>query len=174
VKRWFAILFLSFFALNFAGIYIYFAFRLVHIRQEMRAALRLTPDDQLTRMELTVDAFYRSRVDENEIQVNGRMYDIARITYQHKKVIVYCLHDEAEDSLLAFLDAVSNRAHQDTIPVPQSIQQFLSLTFLISEFHFMCLPTATASPEITYLVPAYTTELPVPCPPPQKTNTALS
>jgi len=174
VKRLSAVFFLLLFVLNFAGSYVYFATRLVQIKHEMRAALRLTPDDQLTRLELPVDAFNRPRVEENEIQVNGRMYDIARMEFQHEKVIVYCLHDEAEDNLLAFLDAVSHRAHQDTKPVPQPIQQFLSLTFLISEFHFVFLTTATSLQRSTHPLPAYTIELPVPCPPPQIANTALS
>jgi hypothetical protein len=167
VKRWFAILFLSFFALNFAGIYLYFAFRLVHIKHEMRAALKTKPEESLTKLVMTEAEFYRSRVEAHEIKVGGRMYDIARIEVNDGNVTVWCLHDEAEDSLLAFLDAVSSRAHQDSKPMPQSIHQFLSLTFLVPQFQFSFFSAVAAKSTIAYHLPQYAVSLAVLNPPPR-------
>lgn len=136
MKRWVAILFLSFFALNFAGIYVYFALRLIHIRQEMRAALKAMPSERLTKLEMTEAEFRQSRVEDHEIKVAGKMYDIARMEAENGNIIVWCLHDEAEDTLLGFLDAVTNRAHHDRQTLPPSVVEFLTLTYLISSFEF--------------------------------------
>ncbi len=139
----------------------------------MRTALKSLPEEHLTKLVLTETEFKQSRIEEHEIKVGGRMYDIARAQVAGGKVIVWCLHDEAEDNLLAFLDAVSTRAHQDTKPVPQSIQQFLALTFIVTEFHFVFLTTATSLETAIQPLPAYTTELSVLCPPPQKAGIAF-
>lgn len=167
VKRWAAILFLSFFILNFAGIYVYFAFRLIHIKREMRASLKAMPEESLTKLVLTEPEFSKSRVEEHEIKVNGRMYDIARVQFDNGNVTVWCLHDEAEDNLLAFLDAVSNRAHRDSNPVPASIQKFLSLTFLVPVFRFSFLSTVISKSETAYQLRFYSTWLTVHSPPPR-------
>lgn len=139
----------------------------MHIRNEMRAALKTMPEERLTKLVLTESDFFRSKVEEHEIKIDGRMYDIARLQYAGGKVIVWCLHDEAEDNLLAFLDAVSNRAHQDSTPVPQSILQFLSLTFLVPEFQLPLSYTAAAKTETTYRLPVYSILVPIQSPPPR-------
>ena len=124
------------FILNFVGIYVYFFIRVVSIKQEMRMALKALPEELLTKLILSPKEFERSRVDDHELKVEGRMYDIARIQLQDNRIIVFCLHDAAEDNLLSFLDAVSSRAHKDKHPIPSTIVQFLSLTFLVPNFTF--------------------------------------
>ncbi len=133
----------------------------------MRAALQAMPQEDLTKLVLSEAEFIRARVEQHEIKVNGKMYDIARVMFENGNVTVWCLHDEAEDNLLAFLDAVSSRAHQDSSPLPQSIQQFLSLTFLIPEFQFPCVCYASAKAETAYRIAACSTSLSVQSPPPR-------
>ena len=58
------------------------------------------------------------------------MYDIARIEQNNQHIIVYAVHDEAEDNLLSFLDEIAKRPHQDKKSPPSQILQFISLTFL--------------------------------------------
>lgn len=139
----------------------------MHIRHEMRAALKNMPEERLTKLVLAESEFFRSKVEEHELKVNGRMYDIARVQFHNGTVTVWCLHDEAEDNLMSFLDAVSNRAHQDSNPVPLSIQQFLSLTFLVPEFQLPLLCRAVAKAETAYHLPVYSVLLPVQSPPPR-------
>lgn len=125
------------------------------------------PEESLTKLVLTEPEYIKSKVEEHELKVNGRMYDIARIQVHNGTVTVWCLHDEAEDNLLAFLDAVSTRAHGDSAPVPPSIQQFLSLTFLVPVFQFSFLSVAASKTETAYFMPAYATSLTVQNPPPR-------
>lgn len=133
----------------------------------MRFALKTLPEENLTKLVLTETEFKRSRVEEHEIKVDDRMYDIARVQYDGEKVTVWCLHDEAEDNLMSFLDAVSNRAHQDSTPLPLSIQQFLSLTFLVPEFQLHFIYMADAKAETAYHLPVYSILIPVQSPPPR-------
>jgi hypothetical protein len=47
--------------------------------------------------------------------------------------LVYALHDEAEDNLLALLNEMVKRSSKDKKPVPSQLIQLLSLQFVIIE-----------------------------------------
>lgn len=127
VKRLAAIVFLWVFLLNVAGAYLYFFVRLRQIRAEMHHALTRQPTEQLERLLLLPDEFVKARVDEHEIKLNGRMYDIARVDHTATHVVVYALHDSAEDNLLSLLDAILKNAAKDKKPVPgMSLAQWMA------------------------------------------------
>ncbi len=96
----------------------------------MRAALKDLPKEKLEVFSMNQQEFKDVLVDEHEIKVEGRMYDIARIESDHQRVIVYAVHDEAEDNLLSFLDEIAKRPLQDKKSPPSQILQFIALTFL--------------------------------------------
>jgi hypothetical protein len=134
VKRVTVILFLSLLLIQVAGCYIYFVGRLVAIRTELREQLKHLPEAQLTRFQFTPEEFIKVRVEDHEIKVGGKMYDIARVTEQSDQVVVWALHDEAEDNLLAFLSEMVSRSTNDKKPVPIQVEQLLMLSFLPESF----------------------------------------
>jgi len=135
VKRPLCILFLGILLIQVSGCYVYFIARLTAIRIEMRAQLKHIPDDQLTLLTLTTEEYQKAKVDDHEVKVNGKMYDIARLIVQKDKVLVYAIHDEAEDNLLSFLDEIVKRSANDKKPVPSQLVQLLSLIFIPTENH---------------------------------------
>lgn len=116
--------------LQVTGCYLYFAIRLSAIRLEMREQLRHLPAEQLTLFTLTPEEFKQARVEDHEIKVNGKMYDIARVEVQGNLLQVYALHDEAEDNLLSFLAEIAKRSAHDKKPVPSHLVQLLTLQFV--------------------------------------------
>jgi len=96
----------------------------------MRAALKDLPREKLEKFSMDEVEFKNVLVDEHEIKVEGRMYDIARIEQDHQLIIIYALHDAAEDDLLSFLDEIAKRPMQDKKSPPAQILQFIALTFL--------------------------------------------
>jgi len=133
VKRSLCILFLGILLIQVSGCYVYFIARLTAIRIEMREQLNHLPDDQLTLLTLTTEEYQKAKVDDHEVKVNGKMYDIARLTVQKDKVLVYAIHDAAEDDLLSFLDEIVKRSTNDKKPVPSQLVQLLTLIFLPTE-----------------------------------------
>jgi hypothetical protein len=133
VKKVIGIAFFCILLLQVAGSYVYFMVRLAGIRQEMREQLKNKPDEELTLLKLTQEEYKISRVEDHEVKVNGRMYDIARITVKDNHVLVYALHDEAEDNLLAFLNEMVDRSSKDKKPVPPQLLNLLTLQFVIIE-----------------------------------------
>lgn len=130
MKRVTVILFLCLLLIQVGGCYIYFVGRLAAIRTEMREQLKYLPEEQLTRFQFTEAEFKKARVEDHEIKVDGKMYDIARIAEQGNSIIVLALHDEAEDNLLAFLTEMVSRSANDKKPIPIQVEQLLALSFL--------------------------------------------
>ena len=97
----------------------------------MRSKLKYLPVNQLEVIHLSATAYQQALRDDDEIEVNGKMYDIARIEVKEKQIIVYALHDSAEDNLLSFLDRVLKNAAQDQQQVPSPLFQFSALTFIL-------------------------------------------
>jgi mRNA-degrading endonuclease YafQ of YafQ-DinJ toxin-antitoxin module len=133
VKKLIGIVFLSVLLLQVAGSYVYFIVRLSGIRQEMREQLKHKSDEQLTLLTFTADEYRKAKVNDHEVKVNGKMYDIARTVVQRDQVLVYALHDEAEDNLLALLGEMVNRSAKDKRPVPSQLIQLLTLQFVVVE-----------------------------------------
>jgi len=130
VKRSLCILFLGILLIQVSGCYVYFIARLTAIRIEMREQLKHLPDNQLTLLTLTTEEYHKAKVEDHEVKVNGKMYDIARVIIHKDRVLVYAIHDEAEDNLLSFLDEIVKRATNDKKPVPSQLGQLLTLIFI--------------------------------------------
>ncbi|MCS6973068.1 MAG: hypothetical protein N2044_01300 [Cyclobacteriaceae bacterium] len=118
MKRLIAIGLLTVFGFMLGGVYVYFAVRLTHIRHQMRQQLAVLPSADLECLELTPDEFVRFKVDDHELKINGRMFDIARVIRLEEYVMVYGLYDAAEDNLLGFIRNIFLRIHNDDDPLP--------------------------------------------------------
>lgn len=134
------------------GSYLYFALRLVHIRQSMREQLASLPAEELDCVELSAEDFVRFRVDDHELKIRGRMFDIARLERDGDKIRVYGLYDEAEDNLLAFLNTVILRLHEDENPLPSSLLTLLTQVYMVPQGIVLSQPVSQCGiTEVPYL-----------------------
>lgn len=102
----------------------------------MHARIRTLPAEQLAVITLSFEKFEEAIEDEHEIEYEGKMYDVARVEKRGGQILVYCLHDETEESILAFLDKVlvSPLNGEQT---PASLIQFFSLTYIPEFWNFL-------------------------------------
>lgn len=157
---------MSLFALQFAGLYGYFAIRLIAIRKEMKALLRNLPESELERIVISIKEFRSIDEEEGEIELNGKMYDIAKIEKHNDHYVLFALHDEHEDNLLSLLDEMIKRSGNDKKPVPSQIFQFLSLLFLPVENKFVFNAEESSTGFTSYLNLYSFTEISNSTPPP--------
>jgi hypothetical protein len=80
--------------INSTGFYVYYILQLKRIHAEMREQMKHLPADQLDVLHLSYQEFLDARVEEHEVKVKGKMYDIARIEQSGDRVTVFGLHDE--------------------------------------------------------------------------------
>jgi Fic family protein len=116
---------------NGTGFYIYYIIQLQSIKAEMRQALKRRPDHELEILTLTQRQFEDALVEEDEIRVAGKMYDIARIERSGDDLRIYCLHDEKEENLLALLQEIVSKPLKDRSSMPVAIMDFLALNFIL-------------------------------------------
>jgi len=135
-KRFSAFVVLLFFSLNFLGFYAYYAFRLVEIRREMRAQLQFLPAEELDRFVFSRAEYEVVKRGNDEIQVKGQMYDIARMEMDKDSVLVLALHDEAEDNLISFIQTIVKRSASDKKPMPSAVMDFFTLLYLLPVFEW--------------------------------------
>jgi len=167
-KRLVSIFFMGLFVLPFAGCYFYFAVRISQIHTEMRQQLKTLPDSHFQQLTLTPAAYENALVEEDEIEVDGKMYDVARIVRRENKVIVFCLHDEAEDNLLSFLQEVLKNASRDQQDIPSQVYQFITLSFVSpSVWVSPVTGVSLATPSTLYLVNDSSIILALDSPPPR-------
>lgn len=133
MKRISTIFFIGIILTQVVGCYVYFASRLVAIRHEMREQLKTLPDEELTKFIFTEAEFRKSKVNDHEFKVNGKMHDIARMEHKGNEIHIYAMHDEAEDDLLAFFSEMASRSAKDKKPVPTQLVKLISLQFIKSE-----------------------------------------
>lgn len=110
----------------------------------MRSKLKYLPTDQLDVIHLSATAYQQALRDDDEIEVNGKMFDIAQMEYQGSEIVVYALHDSAEDNLLSFLDHVLKNAAQDQQQLPSPLFQFNALTFILPSVFSLNNPLLTS------------------------------
>jgi hypothetical protein len=103
----------------------------MQIHQEMRSKLKELPASQLDALHLSAALYRQSLRGDDEIEVNEKMYDIARVETKNDQVIVYCLHDRSEDNLLVLLDEVLKNSTQDSQQSSSSLFQFSLLNFIL-------------------------------------------
>lgn len=115
---------------NAAGFYVYYFLTLQRIHWEMRAKLKTLPDEELTRLVLSNEDYRKSLVEEDEIKVNGKMFDVGRIQVLKDSVIVFVVYDEKEDDLLALVNEIISKPFDKDPGVTGSVLQFITLVFL--------------------------------------------
>lgn len=129
----FAVFLVLLMAANLSGFYVYFLFRLEVIHEEAKAALFKESAESFERFVLTRSAYEDALVEENEIRLNDRMYDVAKMEFKDEQVILYARHDKAEDNLLLFIKEVIQNASSDNQNAPGALASFLFLNFLKSD-----------------------------------------
>jgi hypothetical protein len=118
--------------LNGAAFYVYYAVQLNRIKTTMREKIRNQPESELQKLIVSRAEFENGLVDDHELRIKGRMYDISRVRYLDDTVIVLCLRDEKEERLVAFISALVSAPFEND-ELPSSITQFLTLIYLVPE-----------------------------------------
>lgn len=168
MRRGFSITLLLLVLINLVGPYAYFAYRVVQIKREMRALLTTLPDEELERIILTPEAFKKAQVEEHEIKVEGKMFDVARTREIDGFSHVYGVYDNDEDNLLSFLNAVLNNLQKDSASSPPSFSFFSVLQYLPESFDYTSYADAVTITAYTAYTRTITEYIPVlDSPPPQ-------
>jgi hypothetical protein len=93
----------------------------------MQEKIKTLPDCALTRMAFSEAAWTDAQVEEGELEVEGKRYDIARVARRGSEVIAWVVHDAAEDNLYAFFKTLIRRHGSDKKPAPVAVVKLFAL-----------------------------------------------
>ena len=133
MKRLLVIGLLLLLCIHLLGFYCYFVFRIVEITQESRKQLESVPIEKLERFEMSTAQFESVRTDDHEVRVDGRLFDICKVKVSGDTVVMYALHDGAEEDLILGLKVVLKHGMSDTKPIPAAFLSYFHLNFLLTE-----------------------------------------
>jgi hypothetical protein len=102
----------------------------------MKAKLRELPEEKLEKITISKNDIGKLDSDQKEIELNGKMYDIAKVVKQGDDFIIYALPDKSEDDLLSFLDELVRQSNNDKKPIPSQLLEFFSLVFIKTQNNF--------------------------------------
>jgi hypothetical protein len=134
----------------------------------MRDLIAKTPKGSLTRISMTISEFKKAKIEDNELLLNGKMFDVAYFEVDQSGVIVYGLFDVRENELLNSLREQSSRQTQNETS-SQVITRFLTLNYLVEYFLLPDNESLQRLIQFDSRSAMYETlEQPITCPPPEE------
>jgi hypothetical protein len=102
------------------------------VREEMVELLESDEGD-FENLTLTLDEYKSSLVDEKEISIDGKMYDIKSVEYSGSHVKLIVVNDSKEEGILKGINNLTGRSNKQKDRVPGPLHQLRSLNYLAAE-----------------------------------------
>jgi hypothetical protein len=161
VKKIASAFLLSVVLFNTAGFYLYCAFKVYRIHEEMRATLKSLPDNELQVVIRSMSDFDEMVGDEDEIRIDDRMFDIAKIEFSEQGVKLYGKYDDQESDLLSLAKKVLISPVSKNGSMPDCVLDFITLAFIVPQnsvnlnrIHFVLKPTTYYQMSVGFFEPA--------------------
>jgi hypothetical protein len=132
MRKVFAWVFLFIWLINFAGGSLYFLAQLHRQKQYMRCHLASLPREQLHVIEFSHEEFVEARVEDNELLINGSMFDIAFTEINNNTILVFGLYDNNEDLILAALKKEAKKETNDP-KTNHVLKQLCTMQFVLHQ-----------------------------------------
>jgi hypothetical protein len=168
VRKSSAIIFLVLLLANGLGFYVHYVLELWQIKKEMREILRTLPDETLEVLTLTVEQYQDALVEDWEIKVDGKMYDVARVSREDGVIKVFCLHDAKEDNLFLLLGEIVAKPLHNNHKIPLIAVAYFSLIFIAATTFTLMVPVEYTNRLTFYQFSATTSYLEISLPPPRR------
>ena len=123
------------FLLQVGGYYLYVALQEIKFHQTFFENQENYSDEEITLLNLTSAEFNSALVDDHELRIDGKMYDIIRVEQVGDCLMVYAWLDHEEGELLELLSHIFHDDQEESQKgeLSNSISQLLCLNFTFPE-----------------------------------------
>jgi hypothetical protein len=151
---------------NTVGFYLYYSAAMYRIKTHWRTQLNELPKEKLTCLLLDIDVYKDAVVEDDELQINGHMFDVVHAEVTQDKVQVYGAYDKEEDSLIAQLHECFSKP-EDFRNFCNAINDFLTLVYVVpSQCEFPIAVLSKSSFSFSYRLLLYEVHRSISPPPP--------
>ena len=111
------------------GLLLFYQVQQYFVQYRMQQALNCNTS-RFQKLTLTLDDFQNSKINNNEISLNGKMYDIKSIKTSDDTVELIVLNDTEEESIIEIIKRIVGNENQQNRVLPNKLIQLLSLIYL--------------------------------------------
>ena len=101
-----------------------------YVQFEMQKKLR-NSQSRFEKLSLTLSEYKRSRIKEDEISINGKMYDIKSFQINGDKIELLAINDTEEENILQRIkDLITNNNTNPGSEVPSQLTDLITLDYI--------------------------------------------
>ena len=133
MKRIGALVLAMTFLVQLGGYYMYVALQEIQLQKSFWENREKYKSEDLTILKLSTADFYKSKVDDHELRIDGNMYDIVRIEKVDDCITVYAWLDSFEGELMSLLQGLFDDADHESQhgELPTSVNQLFTVSFIL-------------------------------------------
>jgi hypothetical protein len=118
--------------LQSGGVFVFYGLKQYYVKQEMRERIVSTKMG-MQKITLSVSEFQTCKINETEISMNGKMYDVKSVSISGNKVSLEVFNDMEEDEIIEKINLSINNSKQNKNQ-PDQIVQLLTSVYLHPSF----------------------------------------
>jgi hypothetical protein len=109
------------------------------------------------KMTLTKEEFKKYRINDDELSINGIMYDIKSSVIHNNSIELLVINDEEEAKIQQKINAIAKTTNSSDSNFSLQLQQIISLVYLPVSSGILSIPLKSTSHLFSALVPETTT-----------------
>lgn len=122
--------------LQAGGLLVVYELQLVSARWKMHQAMEKF-SHPVSILRLSSAQYQLCKVGDDELRVNGKMYDIRSIQFQGDSVTIAAIHDEAESKIVQKVGNILFQLNTDGSNIARSVADTLSYVYLVPDHYFI-------------------------------------
>jgi hypothetical protein len=92
------------------------------------------PETHLEKLTLTIDEYRQSRIDEHEVKVNGKMYDVKEKIFHKNHVVLLAFHDVKEENVISVIGNCFSGSRSSNKQIPAHVLKLLVSVYTLPGF----------------------------------------
>ncbi len=123
------IVLLSILLLQTGGLWLIYKAQQYYVQNEMEESLN-NKETIFQNLSLSLNDFQKDKVNDHEVSINGKMYDIKSINIKGNKVELLAVNDIKEESIIEKINRSLNNGDQQNQELPNHIFKILTLFYI--------------------------------------------
>ena len=99
------------------------------VQNEMEESLN-SKETIFQKLSLSLNDFQKDKINDHEISINGKMFDIKSISVKGNKVELLALNDSKEESIIENINKSGNNGDQQNQELPTRLFKLLALFYI--------------------------------------------
>ncbi len=115
--------------LQTGGLWLVYKAQQYYVRNQMEESLN-NKETIFQKLSLSLNDFQKDKINDHEVSINGKMYDIKSISIKKNKVELLAVNDLKEESIIEKINRSLNDGNQQNQELPNHLFKLLTLFYI--------------------------------------------